>query len=67
MSIPRGKTGKRLGGGGIVAATDSFASSAHRVVRVPSSAVISDARGIHVATVDGMGRVHLIEVVPGSP
>ncbi|MDB4936722.1 MAG: hypothetical protein JWP87_3694 [Labilithrix sp.] len=38
---------------------------AHRVVRVPSSAVITDARGVHVATVDASGRVHLVAVVRG--
>jgi RND family efflux transporter MFP subunit len=37
----------------------------HPVVRVPSSAVISDARGNHVATVDGAGRVDLVAVVRG--
>jgi RND family efflux transporter MFP subunit len=38
---------------------------AHRVVRVPSSAVITDARGVRVATVDGNGQVHLVAVVRG--
>jgi membrane fusion protein, multidrug efflux system len=37
----------------------------HRVVRVPSSAVITDARGVHVATVDGAGQVHLVAVQRG--
>jgi RND family efflux transporter MFP subunit len=37
----------------------------HAVVRVPSSAVISDSRGVHVAVVDGSGRVHLVAVTPG--
>jgi RND family efflux transporter MFP subunit len=37
----------------------------HRVVRVPSSAVITDARGIHVAAVDGAGQIHLVAVQPG--
>ncbi len=37
----------------------------HRVVKVPSSAVITDARGVHVATVDGAGAVHLVAVVRG--
>jgi RND family efflux transporter MFP subunit len=36
----------------------------HQVIRVPSSAVISDARGIHVAVVDG-GKVRLVAVTPG--
>ncbi|MDB4997823.1 MAG: hypothetical protein JWM74_5255 [Myxococcaceae bacterium] len=38
---------------------------AHPTVRVPSSAVIADARGVHVATVDGAGRVHLEAVLRG--
>jgi RND family efflux transporter MFP subunit len=38
---------------------------AHRIVRVPSGAVITDARGNHVATVDGNGQVHLVAVVRG--
>jgi RND family efflux transporter MFP subunit len=37
----------------------------HRAVRVPSSAVITDARGIHVATVDATGRVKLVAVLRG--
>ena len=37
----------------------------HRVVRVPSSAVIMDARGVHVATVDATGYVHLAAVQSG--
>jgi RND family efflux transporter MFP subunit len=38
---------------------------AHRVVRVPSSAVITDASGVHVATVDGSGQVHRVVVQRG--
>src|SRR5467141_1385575 len=37
----------------------------HQVVRVPSSAVISDSRGVHVAVVDGSGKVRLVAVTPG--
>jgi RND family efflux transporter MFP subunit len=37
----------------------------HSVVRVPSSAVIADSRGVHVAVVDGSGKVHLVAVAPG--
>jgi RND family efflux transporter MFP subunit len=37
----------------------------HKVVRVPSSAVISDSRGVHVAVVDGSGKVQLVAVTPG--
>jgi RND family efflux transporter MFP subunit len=51
--------------GGMYAEVTIAVAVAHRVVRVPSSAVITDARGVHVATVDGTGRVHLVEVVRG--
>jgi RND family efflux transporter MFP subunit len=51
--------------GGMYTEVTIAVAVAHRVVRVPSSAVITDARGVHVATVDGTGRVHLIEVVRG--
>ena len=37
----------------------------HQVVRVPSSAIIADARGVHVAVVDGSGKVHLVAVTTG--
>jgi multidrug efflux pump subunit AcrA (membrane-fusion protein) len=37
----------------------------HQVVRVPSSAVIADSRGVHVAVVDGSGKVKLVAVTPG--
>jgi len=37
----------------------------HQVIRVPSSAVISDSRGVHVAVVDGSGKVHLVAVTQG--
>ncbi len=37
----------------------------HQVIRVPSSAVISDARGVHVGVVDGNGKVRLVAVTPG--
>jgi RND family efflux transporter MFP subunit len=36
----------------------------HRAVRVPSSAVITDARGVHIAIVDS-GHAHLASVVRG--
>jgi len=32
---------------------------------VPSSAILTDARGIHVAVVDPKGQVHLVAVQPG--
>jgi RND family efflux transporter MFP subunit len=34
----------------------------HQVVRVPSSAVIADSRGVHVAVVGGDGKVRLVTV-----
>src|SRR5207245_10301366 len=37
----------------------------HQVVRVPSSAVVADSRGVHVAVVDGSGKVRLVAVAPG--
>ena len=37
----------------------------HQVVRVPSSAILADARGIHVAVVDTKGLVHLVAVQLG--
>jgi RND family efflux transporter MFP subunit len=56
-------TGELLGG--MFAQVTIAVAVAHRVVRVPSSAVITDARGVHVATVDGAGQVHLVAVVRG--
>jgi HlyD family secretion protein len=37
----------------------------HPIVRIPSSAVIYDATGVHVAVVDDRSRVHLVVVQPG--
>jgi RND family efflux transporter MFP subunit len=37
----------------------------HQVVRGPSSAIIADSRGVHVAVVDASGKVHLVAVTPG--
>jgi membrane fusion protein (multidrug efflux system) len=37
----------------------------HQVVRVPSSAIIADSRGVHVAVVDGSGKVRLVAVTTG--
>jgi RND family efflux transporter MFP subunit len=51
--------------GGMYAEVTIAVAVAHRVVRVPSSAVITDARGVHVATVDATGQIHLVEVVRG--
>ena len=62
IDIPNPK-GELLGG--MYAQVAIEVAVAHRVVRVPSSAVISDARGVHVATVDVAGRVHLVEVARG--
>ncbi len=38
---------------------------AHRIVRVPSTAIVFDAKGVHVAGLDDDNRVHLIVVQPG--
>jgi RND family efflux transporter MFP subunit len=51
--------------GGMFAQVTLDVAVAHPVVRVPSSAVITDAAGVHVATVDGKGAVHLVAVVRG--
>jgi RND family efflux transporter MFP subunit len=56
-------TGELLGG--MFAQATIAVTVPHRVVRVPSSAVISDARGNRVASVDGGGRVHLLAVTRG--
>jgi RND family efflux transporter MFP subunit len=37
----------------------------HQVIRLPSTAIIADARGVHVAVVDGSGKVHLVAVTTG--
>jgi RND family efflux transporter MFP subunit len=37
----------------------------HQVIRVPSSAVVADARGVHVAVVDASGKVRLVAVTAG--
>ena len=37
----------------------------HPIVRIPSSAVIYDATGVHIAVVDDRSRVHLVVVQPG--
>jgi membrane fusion protein, multidrug efflux system len=49
---------------GMYAEVEMTAAVSHPVVRVPASAVIADAEGVHVAVVDG-GRVHLVTVRPG--
>ncbi len=38
---------------------------AHAAVNVPESALLQDARGIHVAVIDSSSRVHLVAVQPG--
>jgi RND family efflux transporter MFP subunit len=40
-------------------------SVAHRIVQVPTSAVVADARGVYVAVVNDAGVVHLAAVLPG--
>src|SRR5205823_6978833 len=37
----------------------------HQVVRVPSGGIIADSRGVHVAVVDGNGKVKLVAVTTG--
>jgi membrane fusion protein, multidrug efflux system len=37
----------------------------HAAVRVPQSALLEDARGIHVAVIDSSSHVHLVAVQPG--
>ena len=37
----------------------------HQVVRIPSSAVVADSRGVQVATVDEAGKVHLVPISLG--
>jgi membrane fusion protein (multidrug efflux system) len=51
--------------GGMFAEVTIDVALSHPVVRVPSSAVITDSRGVHVATVDGAGQVHLVTVARG--
>lgn len=38
---------------------------AHQIIRVPSSAILADSRGVHVAAVDASGKVKLLPVTPG--
>jgi membrane fusion protein, multidrug efflux system len=56
-------TGELLGG--MFAEVTIGVAVSHPVVRVPSSAVITDARGVHVATVDAGGYVRLVPVQRG--
>jgi RND family efflux transporter MFP subunit len=56
-------TGELLGG--MFAEVTIAVAVSHRIVSVPSSAVITDARGVHVATVDTAGHVHLVAVQRG--
>ncbi len=51
--------------GGMFAQVNIAVAVAHRVIRVPSSSVITDARGVHVATIDDKGQVHLVAVQRG--
>jgi membrane fusion protein (multidrug efflux system) len=50
--------------GGMFAQVTLAVGEPHRVVRVPSSAVMTDARGVHVAIVDA-GRAHFVRVLRG--
>ncbi len=51
--------------GGMYAQVTIAVAVSHPVVRVPASAVITDAHGVHVATVNGAGQVHLVAVLRG--
>jgi RND family efflux transporter MFP subunit len=62
VDIPNPK-GELLAGMYVEVALDVAVS--HQVIRVPSSAVIADSRGVHVGVVDGNGKVHLVAVTPG--
>jgi len=62
IEIPNPK-GELLGG--MFAQVTIHVAPAHPVVRVPTSAVISDAHGVRVATVDPAGYVHLVAVRRG--
>lgn len=35
----------------------------HKVVEIPSTALLTDAKGVRVATVDGSGKIHLVPIV----
>jgi membrane fusion protein (multidrug efflux system) len=50
---------------GMYAEVTMTGTVSHPVVRVPSSAVIADSQGVHVAVVDPSSRVHLTTVQPG--
>ena len=52
--------------GGMYTQVTIAVAAALRVVQVPASAVITDARGNQVATVDGAGVVHLVAVTRGT-
>jgi membrane fusion protein (multidrug efflux system) len=62
VALPN-RSGELLAGMFVQVSLDVAVS--HLVVRVPASAIIADARGVHVALVDGSGKVHLVAVTPG--
>jgi RND family efflux transporter MFP subunit len=62
VDIPNPK-GELLSGMYVEVSLDVAVS--HQVIRVPSSAVISDSRGVRVGVVDGNGKVRLVAVTPG--
>jgi membrane fusion protein (multidrug efflux system) len=37
--------------------------ASHRVLELPATALMNDARGQHVAVVDGQSKLHLVPVV----
>lgn len=63
IDIPN-PTGDLLGG--TYAEVTLDVARSHRVVKVPASAVITDAAGNHVAVVDPAGVVHLVSVLRGA-
>ena len=62
MDLPNPK-GELLAGMYVDVSLDVAVS--HQVVRVPSSAIIADSRGVYVAVVDGSGKVRLVAVTTG--
>jgi RND family efflux transporter MFP subunit len=50
---------------GMYAEVTLSATVAHRIVKVPSTAIVFDAKGVHVAGVDDGNHVHLLVVQPG--
>ena len=62
VSVPNA-TGELLPGMFVEVSLDVAVT--HKTVEVPSSAIIADARGVHVAVVDQSGKVQLVTVTTG--